>query len=243
LKNNIKIEIIPCLQDNYSYLIIDESNNDACVVDPSEAKPIINFIQRENINLKYILNTHHHFDHIGGNKELTEKYNSTVVGFKHDAERIPEISILVEDNQIWKKDNFEAKIIHIPGHTTGHIGFYFFKEKVIFTGDTLFSLGCGRIFEGTYKQMFASLSKIKNLPDDTKIYCGHEYTLQNSNFCITHDPQNLNLQNKIIKISEKLSENKPTIPSILKDEKECNIFLRAKNVESFSKLRDLKDNF
>jgi len=243
LKNNIKIEIIPCLQDNYSYLIIDESNNDACVVDPSEAKPIINFIQRENINLKYILNTHHHFDHIGGNKELTEKYNSTVVGFKHDTERIPEISILVEDNQIWKKDNFEAKIIHIPGHTTGHIGFYFFKEKVIFTGDTLFSLGCGRIFEGTYKQMFESLSKIKNLPDDTKIYCGHEYTLQNSNFCITHDPQNLNLQNKIIKIREKLSENKPTIPSILKDEKECNIFLRAKNVESFSKLRDLKDNF
>jgi len=243
LKNNIKIEIIPCLQDNYRYLIIDESNNDACVVDPSEAKPIINFIQRENINLKYILNTHHHFDHIGGNKELTEKYNSTVVGFKHDTERIPEISILVEDNQVWKKDNFEAKIIHIPGHTTGHIGFYFFKEKVIFTGDTLFSLGCGRIFEGTYKQMFESLSKIKNLPDDTKIYCGHEYTLQNSNFCITHDPQNLNLQNKIIKIREKLSENKPTIPSILKDEKECNIFLRAKNVESFSKLRDLKDNF
>jgi hydroxyacylglutathione hydrolase len=243
LKNNIKIEIIPCLQDNYSYLIIDESNNDACVIDPSEAKPIINFIQRENINLRYILNTHHHFDHIGGNKELTEKYNSLVVGFKHDAERIPEISILVEDNQIWKKDNFEAKIIHIPGHTTGHIGFYFFKEKVIFTGDTLFSLGCGRIFEGTYKQMFESLSKIKNLPDDTKIYCGHEYTLQNSNFCITHDPQNLNLQNKIIKIREKLSENKPTIPSILKDEKECNIFLRAKNVESFSKLRDLKDNF
>lgn len=161
MKNNIKIEIIPCLQDNYSYLIIDESSNDACVVDPSEAKPIINFIERENINLKYILNTHHHFDHIGGNKELTEKYNSIVVGFKHDAERIPEISILVEDNQIWKKDNFEAKIIHIPGHTTGHIGFYFFKEKVIFTGDTLFSLGCGKIFEGTYKQMFEFYQKLE----------------------------------------------------------------------------------
>jgi hydroxyacylglutathione hydrolase len=243
LKNNIKIEIIPCLQDNYSYLIIDESKNDACVVDPSEAKPIINFIEKENINLKYILNTHHHFDHIGGNKELKERYNSAVVGYKHDAKRIAEISILVEDNQIWKEDNFQAKIIHIPGHTTGHIGFYFFNEKIIFTGDTLFSLGCGKIFEGTYKQMFESLSKIKNLPDDTKIYCGHEYTLQNSNFCITHDPKNLNLQNKISKIKEKLDYNKPTIPSILKDEKECNIFLRAKNVESFSKLRDLKDNF
>ena len=165
------------------------------------------------------------------------------MGYKHDAKRIPEISILVEDNQIWKEDNFEAKIIHIPGHTTGHIGFYFYNEKIIFTGDTLFSLGCGKIFEGTYKQMIESLSKIKNLPDDTKIYCGHEYTLQNSNFCITHDPKNLNLQNKISKIKEKLDYNKPTIPSILKDEKECNIFLRAKNVESFSKLRDLKDNF
>jgi len=243
LKNNIKIEIIPCLQDNYSYLIIDENKNDACVVDPSDAKPIISFIEKENINLKYILNTHHHFDHIGGNIELKEKYNSIVVGYKYDAKRIPEINVLVEDNQIWKEDNFEAKIIHIPGHTTGHIAFYFFNEKILFTGDTLFSLGCGKIFEGTYKEMFESLSKIKNLPEDTKIYCGHEYTLQNSKFCIKHDPQNQDLQNKITKINEKLKNNVPTIPSILKDEKECNIFLRAKNVESFSKLRDLKDNF
>ncbi|WP_435090050.1 hydroxyacylglutathione hydrolase [Candidatus Pelagibacter bacterium nBUS_30] len=239
----MKVEIIPCLQDNYSYLIIDETNNDACIVDPSEAKPVINFIEKEKINLKYILNTHHHFDHIGGNKELKRKYNSIVVGYKYDTGRIPEINILVEDNQIWKRDNFEAKIIHIPGHTTGHISFYFFNEKIIFTGDTLFSLGCGKIFEGTYEEMFASLSKIKNLPEDTKIYCGHEYTLQNSKFCIEHDPQNLNLQNKIIKIKEKLENNAPTVPSTIQDEKECNIFLRAKNVESFSKLRDLKDNF
>ena len=237
------VEIIPCLQDNYSYLIIDETNNNACVIDPSEAKPVINIIEKEKINLKYILNTHHHFDHIGGNKELKEKYNSIVVGYKYDADRIPEINILLEDNQIWKRDNFEAKIIHIPGHTTGHISFYFFNEKIIFTGDTLFSLGCGKIFEGTYKEMFTSLSKIKELPENTKIYCGHEYTLQNSKFCIEHDPQNLNLQNKITKIKEKLKNNTPTIPSTLKDEKECNVFLRAKNVESFSKLRDLKDNF
>ena len=239
----MRVKIIPCLRDNYSYLIINENNNDACVVDPSEAKPVIDFINKNNINLKYILNTHHHYDHIGGNKELKEKYNATVVGFKNDAKRIPEIDVLVEDNQVWKKDNFEVKIIHIPGHTTGHIAFYFFNEKIIFTGDTLFSLGCGKIFEGTYKEMFESLSKIKNLPEDTKIYCGHEYTLQNSKFCIEHDPQNQDLQKKINKINEKLKNNVPTIPSILKDEKECNIFLRAKNVESFSKLRDLKDNF
>ena len=239
----MKIEIISCLQDNYSYLIIDETNNNACVVDPSEANPVINFLEKKNVNLKYILNTHHHFDHIGGNTDLKKKYNSTVVGYKHDAKRIPGIDILVDDNQIWKADNFEAKIMHIPGHTTGHISFYFFNEKLIFTGDTLFSLGCGKIFEGTYEQMFLSLNKLKKLPEDTMIYCGHEYTLQNSKFCISHDSNNLNLQNKIKKIKENLNNNMPTIPTILKDELECNIFLRAKNVESFSKLRDLKDNF
>ena len=239
----MRVEIIPCLQDNYSYLIIDESNKTASVIDPSEAKPIINFIEKENINLKYILNTHHHYDHIGGNKDLKKKYNSVVIGYKDDASRIPGIDILLNNNQIWKADNFEAKIIHIPGHTTGHISFHFFKEKLIFTGDTLFSLGCGKIFEGTYQDMFDSLNQIKKLPQDTKIYCGHEYTLQNSKFCIKHDPENLNLKNKIVEIKKKLENNIPTIPSTLKDENECNIFLRAKDVESFSKLRDLKDNF
>ena len=239
----MRVEVIPCLQDNYSYLIIDKSNSSACVVDPSEAKPIMNFIEKENINLKYILNTHHHYDHVGGNKNLKKKYNSVVIGFKDDANRIPEIDILLEDNQIWKADNFEAKIMHIPGHTTGHICYHFFKEKLIFTGDTLFSLGCGKLFEGTYQDMFSSLKKIKKLSQDTKIYCGHEYTLQNSKFCIEYDPENTKLKNKITEIKKKLENNLPTIPSTLKDENECNIFLRAKDVESFSKLRDLKDIF
>ena len=239
----MKIEIIKCLQDNYSYLIIDELNKNACVVDPSEAKPVINYIENNKIKLKYILNTHHHYDHVGGNLELKQKYNSNVIGFKGDRNRIPEIDILVEDNQIWKKENFEAKIYHIPGHTTGHIAFHFFKEKKIFTGDTLFSLGCGKIFEGTYDQMFRSLNKIKKLPKDTEVYCGHEYTLQNSNFCIANDSKNLKLKNKIIGIKKKLKEGLPTMPTILDDEIECNIFLKATNVKSFSKLRELKDNF
>ncbi len=239
----MKIEIIKCLQDNYSYLIIDESEQIACVVDPSEAKPIINYIENNNINLKYILNTHHHYDHVGGNLELKKKYNSKIIGFSGDKHRIPEIDFLVENNQIWKENNFEAKIYHIPGHTTGHIAFHFLKEKKIFTGDTLFSLGCGKIFEGTYEQMFNSLSKIKKLPKDTKIYCGHEYTLQNSNFCIVNDPKNLKLKNKIKEIKKKVKDNLPTIPTILSDEIECNIFLKAKDLESFKKLRDLKDNF
>ena len=239
----MKIEIIKCLQDNYSYLIIDESNKNACVVDPSEAKPIIDYIEKNDIKLKYILNTHHHYDHVGGNIELKKKYGSNVVGFKGDKERIPEIDILVEDGKIWKEENFEANIYHIPGHTSGHIAFHFFKEKKIFTGDTLFSLGCGRIFEGTYEQMFASLNKIKKLPKNTEIFCGHEYTLQNSNFCITNDPNNSKLKNRIVEIKQKIKNNLPTIPTTLENEIECNIFLKAENLERFSKLRDLKDNF
>ena len=239
----MRIEIISCLQDNYSYLIIDETNNNACVVDPGEAKPIINFLENKDLKLKYILNTHHHFDHIGGNKELKKKYKSIVIGYKNDAHRIPEIDILVEDGQIWKRDNFEAKIFHIPGHTSGHICFHFYKDNFLFTGDTLFSLGCGRLFEGTYKDMFNSLNKIKSLPENTNIFCGHEYTLQNSKFCIKYDPDNLVLKNKIVDIKKKLKNNLPTVPSILKDEINCNIFLKAKDLESFSKLRDLKDNF
>jgi hydroxyacylglutathione hydrolase len=239
----MRIEIIPCLQDNYSYLIIDESNNSACVIDPSEAQPIISFVVNNNISLKYILNTHHHFDHIGGNKELKNKFGSTILGFKNDSYRIPEIDILLEDNQIWRAENFVAQIIHIPGHTSGHICFHFFNEKLAFTGDTLFSLGCGRIFEGTYEEMFKSLNKIKSLPMETKIYCGHEYTLNNSKFCIKHDPKNEFLKKKINVIEKKILKGLPTIPSTIKEELECNIFLRTENLQSFSKLRDLKDNF
>ena len=239
----MKIQIIPCLQDNYSYLIIDEENNIACVVDPSEADPIIEYLKNTKIKLKFILITHHHYDHVGGNQKLKEKYGASVVGYEGDKERIPGIDILVNDQETWIYKNFEAKIIHIPGHTLGHICFYFYKDELVFTGDTLFSLGCGRIFEGTYSQMFDSLMKLKKLPTNTKVFCGHEYTLQNSKFCIVHDESNENLKTKINDIQIKLKAGLSTIPSTIKDELECNIFLRSNNVETFSKLRDLKDNF
>ena len=239
----MKIQIIPCLKDNYSYLIIDEKDNIACVVDPSEAEPIIEYLEKTKIELKFILNTHHHYDHVGGNQKLKEKYGESVVGYKDDKERIPGIDILVNDQETWKHKNFEAKIIHIPGHTLGHICFYFHKNESVFTGDTLFSLGCGRIFEGTHSQMFDSLMKLKKLPKNTKVFCGHEYTLQNSKFCITHDENNTNLKNKINDIKIRLKAGLSTIPSTIRDELECNIFLRSNNIETFSKLRDLKDNF
>ena len=239
----MNVEIIKCLKDNYSYLVIDEKNQSACVIAPSEAKPIINFIEKNKIHLKFILNTHHHYDHVGGNKELKKKYNTKIIGFEEDKDRIPGIDICLKDRDVWKNNNFEFKIFHIPGHTLGHICFNFFKEKLLFTGDTLFSLGCGRIFEGTYEQMFNSIKLLKSFDLKTKIYCGHEYTLKNSDFCLMHDKKNLKLKEKILLIKEKLNKNLPTVPSTLKEELETNIFLKCDSIETFSKLRNLKDNF
>ena len=239
----MRIEIIKCLEDNFSYLFIDEENNSACVIDPSEANPIIDRVEKLKLNLKFILNTHHHFDHIGGNKDLKKKYNLKIIGFEKDKNRIPGIDIALNDKEIWKSDKFETKIFHIPGHTSGHICYHFFNQNILFTGDTLFSLGCGRIFEGTYEQMFSSLQLIKSFPIETKIYCGHEYTLKNSEFCIKHDENNSKLKEKISIVKKKLEKGLPTVPSTIKEELDCNIFLRSKDIESFSKLRDLKDIF
>ena len=239
----MRIEIIKCLEDNFSYLFIDEENNSACVIDPSEANPIIDRVEKLKLNLKFILNTHHHFDHIGGNKDLKKKYNLKIIGFEKDKNRIPGIDIALNDKEIWKSDKFETKIFHIPGHTSGHICYHFFNQNILFTGDTLFSLGCGRIFEGTYEQMFSSLQLIKSFPEETKIYFGHEYTLKNSEFCIKHDENNSKLRKKITIVKKKLEKGLPTVPSTIKEELDCNIFLRSKDIESFSKLRDLKDIF
>ena len=253
----MKILIIKCLTDNYSYIIFNEKTLIATVVDPSEANPIINEIKKNNLKLKYILNTHHHYDHVGGNSELKKKYKCKVVGYEKDKDRIPEIDINLKDKQKWKNELFECEILHVPGHTSGHICIYVKEINALFTGDTLFSLGCGRIFEGTYNEMFNSLNKLKNFPKNTKIYCGHEYTKKNSDFCLSIDSKNSKLKDKIDKIKNNIKNNKPTIPSTLEDELECNIFLRADNLEiqkqlginsgdsikTFTKLRDLKDNF
>jgi len=239
----MEVEIISCLKDNYSYLVIDKGNNSACIVDPSESEPIIEIIEKKKVNLKFILNTHHHYDHVGGNEILKKKFGAKIIAFKDDKNRIPFVDILLEDNEIWKNLNFEFKVFHIPGHTSGHICFYFYKDNIVFSGDTLFSLGCGRIFEGTYEQMYYSLNKFKELPKETKVYCGHEYTLQNSVFCATYDKNNDELNKKILEVKSKRDRNLPTIPSTIGEELACNIFLRAKNLKDFSKLRDLKDNF
>jgi len=248
---------IPCLTDNYAYIIFDNNTKTTGVVDPSDSKPIISFLEKKKLKLNYILNTHHHFDHIGGNIDLKKIYNAKVVGFEGDRNRIPGIDIIVKDKETWNFGNLTVKTFHIPGHTSGHICFFFEKEKIAFTGDTLFSLGCGRIFEGDHKQMLNSLNKIKKLPRGTKIYCGHEYTYKNAEFCMKYDIDNIDLKNKFEEIKKLRSKNLPTIPSNLDDELKANIFLRCnekdlkiklnmqnqEDFKVFKKVRDLKDNF
>ena len=252
----MKIEIIQCLNDNYSYLIFEKETNTVSIVDPSEFDACDKIIKKYK-KLDFILNTHHHRDHVDGNLTLKDKYNCKILGFDLDKDRIPGIDILLRDKQKQNIGNLEFEIIFIPGHTKGHIAFYFRKEKIVFTGDTLFSLGCGRVFEGTHEEMFNSLNKMKDLPPETKIYCGHEYTSSNLNFCLEHDPKNTHLKDKKIDIEKKLNSNQPTIPSTIADEIKTNIFLRcddpeikqglglkdSSDVEVFSKLRDLKDSF
>ena len=253
----MKVIIVKCLTDNYSFIIYNENTLIAAVIDPSEADPIVKEVKKKNLKLKFILNTHHHYDHVGGNSILKEKYKCKVVGFEKDRNRIPEIDIDLKDNQKWKNELFECEIMHVPGHTSGHISIYIKEINALFTGDTLFSLGCGRIFEGTYDEMFNSLNKLKKFPKNTKVYCGHEYTKNNSDFCLSIDNKNIKLLKKIDKIEDKIKNNLPSIPSTIEDELECNIFLRTDNLEiqkqlginsrdpikTFIKLRDLKDNF
>ena len=253
----LNVDIVPCLQDNYSFVIHDTETDTVAVVDPSEFEPVNNFIEKKLKKIDYILNTHHHFDHTGGNLDLQKKYKAKIIGFKKDQERIPGIDIKLSNNEDFKLGNINFKILFIPGHTSGHICFYAKSAKVIFTGDTLFSLGCGKVFEGTHVQMLRSLNLIKELPGNTQIYCGHEYTQKNLDFCTKYEINNSKLINKKKWIISRLDQKLPTIPITIKEELNTNIFLRCDNsrvkklldmedsteLEVFKRLRDLKDVF
>lgn len=258
MSSSLQIELVPCLKDNYAYLLHDVNTGTVGVVDPSEAVPVIDALSRKNRNLTYILNTHHHHDHTGGNVELKARYGAKVIGSGTDKERIPGIDISLNDGDKWMFAGHEVHVMDTPGHTRGHISFYFPGSGAIFTGDTLFSLSCGKLFEGSPQQMLSSLKKIMSLPDDTNIYFGHEYTLNNTKFALSIEPENKELQSYAAHVAYLRSKGLPTVPTTLKMEKACNPFLRTSNAairqslniavtsndaEALGIIRRAKDNF
>ena len=248
---------IPVLIDNYIYLLIDKGTSKCACVDPALSQPVIDVLNKLNLSLDFILNTHHHNDHVGANLELKNKYNCQIVGNKNDKKRIPGIDILLQEDDNFQIGESKCKVIEVSGHTLGHICFYFKNNDAVFCGDTLFSLGCGRLFEGTPELMVKSLLKIRALPDITKVYCAHEYTLSNAKFAQSLEPNNKILREKINEIKKKRLLNKPTIPTVLSEEKKFNPFLKfddekfikniglesISNEENFRVIRQMKDNF
>ena len=222
-----EIRLFPCLSDNFGYLIHDPATKATASVDAPEAGPILNALEREGWTLTDILITHHHGDHVGGVAELKKKYGCRVVAPHDKSTKIANADLRVGNGDVVKVGNLLARVLETPGHTLDHISYVFDGEKALFAADTLFSIGCGRVFEGTYPMMWDSLLKLRALPDDFKLYCGHEYTASNVKFALSVDSDNAALKARAAEVTRLRGENKPTIPSLLGEEKKTNIFLRA----------------
>ena len=224
---NFSVHQLPALNDNYIYLIEDHNSDMVAAVDPADAAPVVQACNQLDKTLTHILNTHHHWDHTDGNKPLKSRFGTTVIGAEIDAARIPEIDIGVAEATPLSLGNLKVEVIFVPGHTTGHIAYLI--DDALFCGDTLFGGGCGRLFEGSPEQMWNSLSKLASLPDDTRVYCAHEYTLTNLRFAKSVDPANKALLARISGDTQSRMKQLPTIPSTIGMEKLTNPFLRPLN--------------
>ena len=222
--------------DNYSYILLDKTSGISAVVDPSEVAPLVNKLNELNLKPSYILNTHHHFDHTDGNKEIKKIYNAKVVGNIADSHRIPEFDIGISAGDSFMLGNSQAQIIDVSAHTQGHILWYFPEDKILFTGDTLFNLCIGGLFEGSAEQMFNALQKIKQLPDDVEFYPGHEYTLHGADFAHYYNQGNSKIEQYIQNALTKLQQGHPVCPTKLELEKQCNPYLQASSLAEFKKL-------
>jgi len=255
----MRIVQIPLLRDNYAYLVVCEDTGEAAVVDPSEAEPVLRQVEKEKVTLKAILNTHHHRDHTGGNPGLLARHRLEVYGHRNDRERIPGLTRPLDEGDEIMVGKLTARVLFIPGHTKGHVAYLFGNS--LFCGDTLFTAGCGRLFEGTAEQMHGSLNKLMQLPADTLVYCGHEYTEKNLQFAMTLEPNNPKLAEKMKKVRSLRSQGLSTVPSTMAEELETNPFLRWHSgeiqenlkrefpnlptdpVSVFARVRQLKDQF
>ena len=253
----LEVYQFPCLQDNYGFLIHDSATGATAAIDTPEVAPINRALADRGWQLTHILNTHHHFDHAGGNDALKAQWQCQVVGAAIDAERIPGIDLEVKDGESLAFGSAQAEVLEVPGHTSGHIAYYFAEAQIAFVGDTLFALGCGRLFEGTPQQMNDSLNKLMALPDDTMVYCAHEYTEANAAFAATVEPDNPALQQRIQDIQRLRKAGQPTVPTSIGLERATNPFVRADSselqsvlgmvgadaVDVFAETRRRKDHF
>jgi hydroxyacylglutathione hydrolase len=252
----LEIQPIPALRDNYVYLLREPQSGAVGAVDPSVAAPVLAALQQRGWKLTHIINTHHHPDHTGGNLELKAATGAIVVGPQADKGRIPGIDVAVGDGDTFKFGDEAATVFDVPGHTRGHIAYWFKDSAALFSGDTLFLMGCGRLFEGTPQQMWVSLGKLKRLPPATRVYCGHEYTQANARFALTVEPKNAALIARAKRVDDLRAEGRSTVPGTLAEELATNPFLRADQAElqramgapgdpvaTFAAIRTAKDNF
>lgn len=236
------IDVKNALQ-NYIWLLEDTNTQEAIVVDPTEAALVQSFCAEKQITLKQIWLTHWHKDHIGGVPELIAEQQSPVFGPREELSKIPFISHPLENNAQFQFNGLDVDVFAIPGHTLGHIAFFIDAIDTLFCGDTLFAMGCGRLFEGTAEQMYQSLNRLAALPPRTQVYCTHEYTLSNGLFALTVEPENIALQQRVKDVQSLRDAGKITLPSSIELELETNPFLRVESAEEFKRIRQLKDNF
>lgn len=229
LEKRLEVHMFPCLEDNYGYLIRDRASGLVATVDTPEVTAIERALAQKGWKLSFILNTHHHADHAGGNLELKEKTGCRIVGPRAERDRIPGIDVALGEGDIFELGSRLARVFDTPGHTSGHIVYHFFDDHMVFVGDTLFAMGCGRLFEGTPAQMWTSLQKLRALDDDTRVYCAHEYTQKNAQFALTVEPGNAELVARAAEVQRLRAQGLPTIPTTIGREKQTNPFLRPES--------------
>lgn len=253
----LTIHMFPCLADNYGYLVHDAAADVTAAIDTPDAREILAQLAAKRWRLTHVLNTHHHADHAGGNLELKRQTGCTIIGPRADSARIPGIDVAVGEGDVVELGAHRVAVLDTPGHTRGHIVYYVPDARAAFVGDTLFAMGCGRLFEGTPSEMWSSLQKIMRWPDDTRLYCAHEYTQANARFALTVEPQNRALRDRAAAVEKLRAAGMPTVPTTLAEERATNPFLRpasanlratigladAADVEVFAKTRALKDAF